>query len=987
MASKAASSKNRNNAAARNGQALAIGSLCRIFCSPQPQSGTQYQRQHLDAFYTVVIQGLQDENVETMGPAILQNITEIFAMGLEGSLKLFIPLLDLVEQVLTKKAQTSSSRSLASLPSPAWQPAHQRYAANLLATLICVPGYYADHFYNRHTGLATVAHDAPSAFTKSLFEICLAALAIVDDSHTLQTILHTLVPLTMTHDGDALQALLSEYEPSHLAATAPPQSQPGTPLTPTPSSMSMAFHTKLSTSPMHVQDRHGAAIAGASAGDSGGSDDNADGLTPPQALPFVVFKAVRALLAELQGPVWPAAAKVSLAALETLRAYAEIVAAISASTGDSSFAVEVIAAVCLYIDAQILEPLIPKHRTALHTMIVAGYYCLYSWVLHSPGIVENRTILRTILRVAFLGLTGSNPPSDATGDRDHVPEWWIRKGFPILVWDNHDGGQSGFPVQPPSSRIQEAASLLLTYVSTFTVEPPAPRAYLQDEYNALAAVEAGAGSRGGKGGAEDGVYNPQHPIRYFVFDGETIVGIMHACIPIPPLDTEAKTPTDTQMDAYMFIRDHSGRFVWQLRNQFTLAERMATRSGRASAGSPSQHSPAEPRTPVKTTTCPSKSGDDSNGTAGASASNAGVGAADASALVDGALHASETRNPQPLDTHTSNPSSFDAIIAAAGVCPKIFLPAAASGFATRTSRSDMSSAARRGAYEQTRSAVTSLLQSVLKTEERTRASLSSAGVTTLRPPPLTAPTGVPRQEAPVARLLLSQLGLWKTQRGAGPLDSGCHRQHMGRSGHAADTETQGVGTPRLVEITPQPGDDTLRKQLQELDAITQRQPVCVAVCPLGNTGKVLLPSQLDANRRRDFWSFFALLCSPYGKHEAGGHESNVHDSDCGDEKGNSTSSGGGGGEGGLGGSGGVGAGDGKACVYRTETMALSFQAGPSSSTHDNPDSAEGAGRPCGVRLTILWADDPAQFKRYWDFIFDTHSLSPPPPPSYLSFSP
>ena len=356
------------------------------------------------------------------GPAILQNITEIFARGLEGSLKLFIPLLDLVEQVLTRKAQTASSRSLASLSLPAWLPAHQRCAANLLATLICLPACYADHFSN-------TMHQAPSTFTQSLFEICLAALAIVEDPNTLQTVLHTLVPLTIEHDGDRLQTILFEYAPTHLArtataatatataaasaatttATTQSQSQPGTPMTPTPASQSMSMLFKNHPVSKGQVPASSSYTSGGSGGGGGGTNGmNYNDGDEGAALPFVVFKAVRALLTELKGKVWPAAPKVSLAALETLRVYAEIVAAITTAVGaDSGFAVEVISAVCFYIDAQIVAPQMPKHLTALHTMIVAGYYCLYSWVLHNPTIVENRSILRIILRVAYLGLTGS----------------------------------------------------------------------------------------------------------------------------------------------------------------------------------------------------------------------------------------------------------------------------------------------------------------------------------------------------------------------------------------------------------------------------------------------------------------------------------------------------------------------------------------------------------------------------------------------------
>jgi hypothetical protein len=394
-------------------------------------------------------------------------------------------------------------------------------------------------------------------------------------------------------------------------------------------------------------------------GDDGdGSDDNTVADASP---PYIVFRAVRAILAQLSSATWVSESRVALAAMESLRALAEVVAVVP--NANHSFAVETIGLIARYIEVQIKHPKLAKHTTVLHTMIVSAYSCLYSWVLHNPTIVESRACLRTLLRVSYLGLTGSLPTDAATPTS---PEWWIRKGFPVKVFFDHAGG---FPTQPPSTRIQEAASLLLSFTSTLSVDPPAPTAYLAEEYAALAslrsasatnqahihsgreradvdcsnvmvhvdvdktptksaastttlytstlsattpalpiatetAVPTNATARADQGGDPDGggplqfippkmvrqyttgevvshtvggvgdgggVYdfpsdqrNQQPAIRYFVFDGETIIGVM----PAPPVSGgEGTCGAEEDHGSLLIVRDHSGRFVWRVHNR------------------------------------------------------------------------------------------------------------------------------------------------------------------------------------------------------------------------------------------------------------------------------------------------------------------------------------------------------------------------------------------------------------------------------------
>jgi len=110
----------------------------------------------------------------TAGPAILNNVTELFARELPGSLKaLFIPLLDLIEHVLTERIEHTHSQT-----ARRWHPAHQQSAARLLTTLICLPSHHADYF-------ATVLHQAVSTVTKSLADVCFTGLMLVQDSPAL----------------------------------------------------------------------------------------------------------------------------------------------------------------------------------------------------------------------------------------------------------------------------------------------------------------------------------------------------------------------------------------------------------------------------------------------------------------------------------------------------------------------------------------------------------------------------------------------------------------------------------------------------------------------------------------------------------------------------------------------------------------------------------------------------------------------------------
>ena len=182
-------------------------------------------------------------------------------------------------------------------------------------------------------------------------------------------------------------------------------------------------------------------------------------------------KAISAMLPHLTSLVW--SERVSLAALHTLRAFSEMCQAIAAY--DATVPATVIDAVCRYLEAQITKPK-KDHTISLHNMIVTAYHCLINWVLQDHTIVNSPQCLKNVLRVAYLGLTGS-PGSSTMQDPVAKAGWWVRKGVPKYL-----GKQDVFTIKEgPSGRVVEAASLLLMHTTTLMSDPPAPLAFLDEE--------------------------------------------------------------------------------------------------------------------------------------------------------------------------------------------------------------------------------------------------------------------------------------------------------------------------------------------------------------------------------------------------------------------------------------------------------------------------------------------------------------------------
>lgn len=59
---------------------------------------------------------------------------------------------------------------------------------------------------------------------------------------------------------------------------------------------------------------------------------------------------------------------------------------------DPSLSDRIINSLCAYVEAQIISPKVPKYTRDLHTMIVAAYHCLYTWVLANDVSLDSKRI-------------------------------------------------------------------------------------------------------------------------------------------------------------------------------------------------------------------------------------------------------------------------------------------------------------------------------------------------------------------------------------------------------------------------------------------------------------------------------------------------------------------------------------------------------------------------------------------------------------------
>ncbi|CAG8589929.1 4259_t:CDS:10 [Paraglomus occultum] len=118
----------RKDADAQQGRAEAFGILCRIFCSPQPET---LHRTYITQFYLALTEGLR---VDSCLPTILMNTTSLFATDLEGVRMMVPDFVVGIKMVLPKLASNFKTRlTLEEL---------RLAAIRAAGTIMCLPNHF-----------------------------------------------------------------------------------------------------------------------------------------------------------------------------------------------------------------------------------------------------------------------------------------------------------------------------------------------------------------------------------------------------------------------------------------------------------------------------------------------------------------------------------------------------------------------------------------------------------------------------------------------------------------------------------------------------------------------------------------------------------------------------------------------------------------------------------------------------------------------------
>lgn len=193
-------------------------------------------------------------------------------------------------------------------------------------------------------------------------------------------------------------------------------------------------------------------------------------------------------------------------------------------------------------------------------MIIAGYYCLLTWVTAMPELVDQREVVLDILRVVLLGLVGvSEGQQEASETVNSKSQWTIDK----------------FGTRPrtsPSYRVEDAAAFVLRRLTMLGHA-------LQGPSTALRHMEAELLSRRGQG--DEPQQEPQ--ARCFGLGAHTLITVLRpqtaAAVTKGVVSSErhahfgrsrgsmSRRDSETDSDAcshVIIIRDDSGCYLWRL---------------------------------------------------------------------------------------------------------------------------------------------------------------------------------------------------------------------------------------------------------------------------------------------------------------------------------------------------------------------------------------------------------------------------------------
>uniref|UniRef100_A0A3B3SSD5 Ral GTPase-activating protein subunit beta n=1 Tax=Paramormyrops kingsleyae TaxID=1676925 RepID=A0A3B3SSD5_9TELE len=378
-----------------SGRAEACGTVCRIFCSKR--TGEEILPVYLSRFYMVLVQGLQisDFICRPVLASIILNSTSLFCSDLKG-VNVVVPyFISALENILP-------DRELSKFKSYVNPTDLRRASISILLSMLPLPHHFGNiksevllegKFSNDENSVSDKAQTFLSLRLR-LVNILIGALQTETDSINTQMILGAM--LNIVQDSALLESIGTQTEMgngtlkshsrnnSSISTTSGGSSQPTTPDSERPAQALLrdyALHT-----------------------------DTAAGL---------LVRSIH-LVTQRLNKQWRSDMSVSLAALELLAGLAKVRANLESS--DKKCAVS---SVCGYIVYQCSRPA-PLHSRDLHSMIVAAFQCLCTWLTEHPDMLDEKDCLIEVLEIVELGISGSKSKTSEQevrykGDKEHNP--------------------------------------------------------------------------------------------------------------------------------------------------------------------------------------------------------------------------------------------------------------------------------------------------------------------------------------------------------------------------------------------------------------------------------------------------------------------------------------------------------------------------------------------------------------------------------------
>ncbi|RDD44888.1 Ral GTPase-activating protein subunit beta [Trichoplax sp. H2] len=530
------------------GKAEACGALCRLFSTERCDK--TYRIDYLSRFYNTVKLGLQINEVtkgQTMANIIL-NSANLFRCDLKGVLILLPHYIQALEKILPYK----EPKIEANVP----KGELRRSAIHILLSITSFPFHFYDlPIYDSSQGDTNKQMEVTvSSFRLRIVNLMLQALQTETDSINTQMLLGGFLLLTEDTVSHCDRWNNTKFDLNQFAKTQVSDDVNSTGSlnfggTDSVDSDTASLSTTSSNAPL--TSRRSASILAESSLKlrSNTRVESISSIPEPVELvfpkriippeydhPISLYYLCVLLIGERLGPLWKGDFSVTLMALDVLSNFAHV-----PITADALSSKTVIDRLCQYIESQIRRP--PRYQSRdLHSMIVASFSCLLSWISCHNQLMEDKECLKTVLAVVEQGIAGIV----AEEELSHAGQD-ILKGNKMR--------------KPASGRVREAAESVFFYLLNHLNAFPSPcgpstTSSLLSEENILDFVNNLQQTKGTKSASEINVNKDD--IKYYALHKNTIIGLLEV-----NFEDDGVPPT-----VIIIVRNATGKYAWttQLRH-------------------------------------------------------------------------------------------------------------------------------------------------------------------------------------------------------------------------------------------------------------------------------------------------------------------------------------------------------------------------------------------------------------------------------------